>query len=60
MDSLCNNQKEPTFFFIIKAANFFNERSCVCSVSSFLGVISTSAKIVYLHDIASLKNIKLK
>ena len=36
-----------------KAVNFFNEHPCVCSVSSFLGVISTSAKTVDLHDIAS-------
>ena len=48
------NRKEPTtFFFIIKAVNFFNEHPCVCSGSSFLGVISTSTKIVDLYDIAS-------
>ena len=54
MEGLCNNQKErTTFFFIIKAVNFFNERPCVCSFGSFLVVISTSAKIVDLHDTAS-------
>ena len=27
MESLCNNQKEPsTFFYVIKAVDFFNER----------------------------------
>ena len=54
MENLCNNPKEPTTFsFITKAANFFNECPCVCSVSSCLGVISTSFKIADLHDIAS-------
>ena len=50
MESLHNNQKEPaTFFFIIKTVNFLNEHLCVCSVSSFLWVISTSTKIVDLY-----------
>ena len=54
MGSLRNNQTEPTaFFFKTKAVNFFNERPCICSISSFLSVISTSTKIVELHDIAS-------
>ena len=55
----CNNQKEPkTFFFIIKAVNVFNECPCIYSISNFFRVISTSTKIVYLHDIVSQKNIK--
>ena len=61
MASLCSSQKDPTtFFFIIKAVNFFNEHPCVYTVSSFLGVISPLAEIVDLHDIASQRNIKLK
>ena len=43
---VCNNEKEPrTFFFIIKAVNFFNECPCICSISNFFRVISTSANI---------------
>ena len=54
MKSICNNQKEARkYFFIIKAVNFFNERSCICCISSFFRVISISAKIVDLYDIAS-------
>ena len=61
MENLYNIQKDlRVAFFIINALNFYNEHPCICSISGFLEIISTSAKIVYLYDTAGQKGIKLK